>query len=40
MPNSDLDQLAALIRRERDGLLAQWRQQVSVRQRPERAGPG
>ena len=28
MPNSDLDRLAALIRRERDGLLAQWRQQV------------
>ena len=28
MANSDLDQLAALIRRERDGLLAQWRQQV------------
>src|SRR6185295_3045081 len=28
MPNRDLDQLAALIRRERDALLAQWRQQV------------
>ena len=28
MTISDLDQLAALIRREREGLLAQWRQQV------------
>jgi two-component system phosphate regulon sensor histidine kinase PhoR len=28
MPNSDLDRLAALIRREREPLLAQWRQQV------------
>lgn len=28
MPNSDLDQLAALILRERLGLLSRWRQQV------------
>jgi len=28
MPNSDLDKLAALLRRERDALLVQWRQQV------------
>jgi signal transduction histidine kinase len=28
MPNRDLDQLAALIRRERNTLLAQWREQV------------
>jgi len=28
MPNSDLDRLAALIRRERDPLLAAWRKQV------------
>lgn len=28
MPDRDLDQLAALIRRERDALLAQWRRQV------------
>jgi len=28
MPNSDLDRLAALIRRERDVLLSNWRQQV------------
>ena len=28
MANSDLDKLAALIRRERDSLLAQWREQV------------
>lgn len=28
MTTTDLDTLAALIRRERDGLLAQWRQQV------------
>ena len=28
MFNSDLDKLAALLRREREGLLAQWRQQV------------
>jgi two-component system, OmpR family, phosphate regulon sensor histidine kinase PhoR len=28
MPNSDLDKLAALITRERDGLLSRWRQQV------------
>lgn len=28
MPNSDLDKMAALLRRERDGLLVQWRQQV------------
>jgi signal transduction histidine kinase len=28
MSNRDLDQLAALIRRERDALLAQWRRQV------------
>jgi len=28
MPNSDLDRLAALIRRERDSVLAQWREQV------------
>ena len=28
MPNSELDRLAALIRRERDVLLAEWRKQV------------
>ena len=28
MPNSDLDRLATLIRRERDGLLSEWRRQV------------
>ena len=28
MPDSDLDQLAALIRRERVGVLSRWRQQV------------
>ena len=28
MPINDLDKLAALIRRERDGLLGRWRQQV------------
>ena len=28
MPGADLEKLAALIRRSRDGLLARWRQQV------------
>jgi signal transduction histidine kinase len=28
MPNSDLDRLATLIRRERDALLSEWRKQV------------
>ena len=28
MPGADLEKLAALIRRERDGLLSRWRQQV------------